>query len=124
MKLLIVEDSRFVQNVIRKTILGNFPSFEVMTASDGEIGYNKYLEHKPNLITTDLLMPNVSGQEMLKKIRENDPDTNIIVISADVQTTTRDEVEELGITGFISKPVTGERANSLIKLIKEALHVE
>lgn len=119
MKILIVEDSLFVQNIIRKIILDHFPDCEVITANNGEKGYSQYMEYKPDLITTDLLMPVIGGQEMLKKIRENDSKTLIIVISADVQTAIRDEVEELGIVEFINKPVTGEKVDLLIKLIKE-----
>ncbi len=125
MKILIVEDSMFVRNVIRKVILENIPDCEVLTANDGENGFNLYQEHKPDLITSDLLMPNLSGQEMLKKIREIDNETKVIVISADVQKATRDEIEELGISGFINKPVTGDKVDLLMNLIKEAqLNVE
>ncbi|MEC1719029.1 response regulator transcription factor [Schinkia azotoformans] len=118
MKILIVEDSMFVRNVIKKVILENIPNCEVLTANDGESGFNLYQEYKPDLITTDLLMPNLSGQDLLKKIREIDKETKVIVISADVQKATRDEIEELGILGFINKPVTGEKADLLINLIK------
>lgn len=124
MKILIVEDSMFVRNVIRKVILEHIPDCEVITATDGENGFNLYLEHRPDLITTDLLMPILSGQEMLKKIREIDNETRVIVISADVQKATRDEIEEHGVVGFINKPVTGEKVDMLINLIKEAQNVE
>lgn len=120
MKILIVEDSIFVRNIIQKVILENIENCEVITANDGEKGFDLYLEHKPDLITTDLLMPILSGQEMLRKIREKDNATKVIVISADVQKATRDEIEELGVVGFINKPVTGEKVDLLIKLIQEA----
>jgi two-component system chemotaxis response regulator CheY len=124
MKVLIVEDSMFVQNVIRKMISDNIPGCEIMTAGDGEKGYSLYKEFKPDIMTTDLLMPILSGQELLRKIREDDRETKVIVISADVQKATRDEVEELGIVGFLNKPVTGDKANLLIRLIQEAQHAE
>ncbi|WP_209123501.1 response regulator transcription factor [Alkalihalobacillus sp. BA299] len=124
MKILVVEDSLFVQNVIRKVILENIEGCEVITANDGKKGYKLFLEQKPDMVTTDLLMPVVSGQELVRKVREQDHETKIIVISADVQKATRDEVEELGVAGFINKPVTGEKAELLIKLIKEAQNVK
>ncbi|MFC0215419.1 response regulator transcription factor [Paenibacillus chartarius] len=122
MKVLIVEDSVFVQNVIRKAIIDQFPGCEVMTAGDGEKGYALYQEFQPDIMTTDLLMPNVTGQELVRRIRENDKTTRIIVISADVQKATKDEVEELGIVGFLNKPVTGDKVELLAKLIREAPH--
>lgn len=123
MKILVVEDSRFVQQLIRKSIEDNMPGCEVVTASDGEAGYALFQEMKPDVITTDLLMPKVSGQELLRKIRKDDKETKVIVISADVQKATKDELEELGISGFLNKPVAGDKVNALIKLIKEAHHV-
>lgn len=123
MKILIVEDSIFVQNVIKRVISDKFPESEIITACDGEKGYALFLESKPDIITTDLLMPNLTGQEMLKKIREIDKKIPIIVISADVQKATKDEVEDQKITAFINKPLTNERAEQLTSLIKEACYV-
>ena len=124
MKILIVEDSKFVQNMTRRVVTDHYPDAEVMTANNGEIGYELYEEHRPDLILTDLLMPGLSGQELLQKIRDADADTKVIVISADVQKATRDEIEQLGIQGFVNKPVTGEKAELLVRLIAEARHAE
>lgn len=124
MKILIVEDSIFVQNIIRKMIQDHVPDCDIATANNGETGYNLYQEYKPDIVTTDLLMPGVSGQELLRKIRENDKTTKVIVISADVQKATREEVEQLGIVGFLNKPVTGDKVDMLIRLIREAHHAE
>lgn len=124
MKILIVEDSLFVQNVVRNVIMEQFPESEIIVANNGEKGYEQYVEHKPDLITMDLLMPVLQGHELLKQIREDDTKTPVIIISADVQKATRDEVEELGINGFINKPVTGEKIEQLIRLIKEVQNVK
>ncbi|HZG84259.1 response regulator [Paenibacillus sp.] len=124
MKILIVEDSMFVQNMTRRVVTDHYPDVEVIVASNGETGYRLYEEHRPDLILTDLLMPGLSGQELLQKIRETDADTKVIVISADVQKATRDEIEQLGIQGFVNKPVTGEKAELLVRLIAEARHAE
>jgi len=123
MKILIVEDSMFVQNMTRKIVQERVPNCEIATASSGDKGYELYNEFKPDLVLTDLLMPGMSGQELLAKIRETDKTTRVIVISADVQKATRDDVEALGIEGFISKPLSGEKADLLIQLIGEAAHV-
>lgn len=124
MKILIVEDSLFVQSVLRKVLYENFPECEILTAQDGKRGYLLYREQKPDVITTDLLMPIWNGQEMLTKIRAMDTKTPVIVISADVQKATKEEVYNLGIVGFINKPITSENSNLLIELIKEAFNVK
>jgi len=120
MKILIVEDSKFVQNITRKLVTERFPEAEVLTATNGEDGYALYREHAPDIVLSDLLMPGMSGQELLRAIRADDAKTKVIVISADVQKATRDEIEAMGISGFVSKPVTGERAELLATLIAEA----
>jgi len=124
MKILIVEDSKFVQNMTRRVVTDHYPEVEIMTANNGETGYELYEEHRPDIILTDLLMPGLSGQELLQKIRATDAGTKVIVISADVQKATRDEIEQLGIQGFVNKPVTGEKAELLVRLIAEARHAE
>jgi len=124
MKILIVEDSKFVQNMTRRVVTDHYPEVEIMTANNGETGYELYEEHRPDIILTDLLMPGLSGQELLQKIRATDAGTKVIVISADVQKATRDEIEQLGIQGFVNKPVTGEKAELLVRLIAEARYAE
>ncbi|WP_340017208.1 response regulator [Paenibacillus sp. FSL K6-1318] len=124
MKVLIVEDSIFVQKLLRKLIVDHIPECEIQIASNGEQGYNLFQEFRPDFITTDLLMPGLNGQEMLRMIRETDSEVKIIILSADIQKTTRDEVENLGISGFLNKPLTAEKANTLIQLIQAAYHAE
>jgi CheY-like chemotaxis protein len=88
-------------------------------ASNGLEGYNLYRSEKPDLIVMDLLMPEMNGWELLKLIREKDLDIKIIVLSADVQKATRDEIEKFGITAFIPKPFNKEKTERLINLVKE-----
>ncbi|NMI03572.1 response regulator [Paenibacillus sp. SZ31] len=124
MKVLIVEDSIFVQKLLRKLIVDHIPECEIQIASNGEQGYNLFQEFRPDFITTDLLMPGLNGQEMLRMIRETDSKVKIIILSADIQKTTRDEVENLGISGFLNKPLTAEKATTLIQMIRTAYYAE
>lgn len=124
MKVLIVEDSIFVQKVMSKLISDHIPDCEIRTATNGEDGYQLYQDYKPDLITTDLLMPGLNGQDMLRLIRENDQNVKIIILSADIQKATREEVKELGISGFLNKPLTAERAGTLLQMIQVARYAE
>jgi len=124
MKVLIVEDSIFVQKLLTKLIVDHIPECEIQIANNGEQGYNLFKEFQPDFITTDLLMPGLNGQEMLRMIRETDRNVKIIILSADIQKTTRDEVEMLGISGFLNKPLTAEKATTMIQLIQAAYHAE
>ncbi|WP_145330794.1 response regulator transcription factor [Paenibacillus xylanexedens] len=124
MKVLIVEDSIFVQKMMSKLISDHIPDCEIRTATNGEDGFRLYQDYKPDLITTDLLMPGLNGQDMLRLIREKDQNVKIIILSADIQKATREEVEELGISGFLNKPLTAERAGTLLQMIQAARHAE
>ncbi|PYE48013.1 response regulator [Paenibacillus barcinonensis] len=122
MKVLIVEDSIFVQKMMSKLIGDYIPNCDIRTATNGEDGFQLYQEFKPDIITTDLLMPGLNGQDMLRMIREQDQDVKIIILSADIQKATREEVEELGISGFLNKPLTAEKASTLLQMIQVAHH--
>ena len=119
MKILVVDDSNFVRSLVGKTLQINIPLLVLLMASNGLEGYNLYRSEKPDLIVMDLLMPEMNGWELLKLIREKDLDIKIIVLSADVQKATRDEIEKFGITAFIPKPFNKEKTERLINLVKE-----
>jgi len=119
MKILVVDDSNFVKSLVGKTLRINIPSLELLLASNGIEGYNLYRTEKPDLIITDLLMPEMNGWELLKLIREEDLKVKIIVFSANVQKAIRDEIEKFGITAFIHKPFNNEKAEQLINIVKE-----
>jgi two-component system chemotaxis response regulator CheY len=123
MKILIVDDSRFVQLTTAKLLETYIENLEIIFASDGKEGFSKYKESKPDYVFIDLLMPNVDGQELIKLIKKQDKNSKIFVISADVQKSVRKEIESYGIIGFINKPFTQEKAESVAKLIKGDINV-
>lgn len=119
MKILIVDDSNFVRSLVGKTLQINIPVLELLMANNGIEGYDLYRTEKPDLIVMDLLMPEMNGWELLKLIREVDLNVKIIVFSADVQKSTRDEIAGYGITAFIPKPFNKENAAQLVNIVKE-----
>jgi CheY-like chemotaxis protein len=122
MKILMVEDSRFVQQVTSNFIGQYFPEAQILTAGDGEKGYMMFCSEKPDFVLTDLLMPKLTGQELIRLIKQDEPDSRIIVLSADVQKLTKDELEGLGILAFINKPLDAEKAERLANILKENFH--
>ncbi|NLV76865.1 MAG: response regulator [Tissierellia bacterium] len=118
MKILIVDDSRFTQLTTAKLLKNQIGDVEIFFANDGEEGFKKYKEFNPDYVFVDLLMPNVSGQQLIKLIKEYDKDSNIFVISADVQKNVREEIESYGVIQFINKPFTDEKVKLVTKIIK------
>lgn len=118
-KILVVDDSVFSQKVAASNIRKNLDSVEISFASDGEEGLQKYKEINPDYIFVDLLMPKMNGQVLIPLLKEYDPHAKIIVVSADVQKSVREEIESYNVMSFINKPFTEDKANSICAAIKE-----
>lgn len=118
MKLLIVDDSKFSQIVTSNLLRNLFDDIEIILANDGEEGFKKYEENKPEYVILDLLMPKLNGKELIKMIKEYDEDAKLFVVSADVQKNVREEIESYEIMGFINKPFNEEKAKFVYDTIK------
>lgn len=119
MKLLVADDSMYIVKTVVKLISTFMTEAEIITASNGMQAYELYQAQKPDVVITDLLMPELDGQGLIAKIREEDKTTRIFVISADIQMATKTEVLEKGVSGFINKPINEEKIAALVSQIKE-----
>lgn len=118
MRVLIVDDSAFARQVAKKLIMDRYPDAEFLFASNGEQGYEVYIEEKPDFIISDLLMPGIGGQEMISMIRQVDRDSRVIVLSSDIQRAVKEEMAQLGVLGFINKPLNQENGHVLINVLE------
>lgn len=101
--ILVVDDSalsrrRFTAGPLREA------GFNVVEAQDGQQGIAAAMEHLPDLILMDLLMPVMGGFEMLETLRKQDINAPAIVISADIQESTHNKAMELNAERFLNKP--------------------
>ena len=80
-RVMVVDDSVVIRRLVTKA-LANDPMLEVVgTASNGAIGLQRIPELKPDLITLDIEMPDMNGLEMLKRVRQEYPQTRVIMFS-------------------------------------------
>jgi two-component system chemotaxis response regulator CheY len=119
MTILVVDDSIFVRQFMKKYLLKINQTVEIDFASSGEEGYEIYCEKHPYLIITDLLMPGMGGQAFIEKIRKTDLKTKIIVLSADIQKTVKEEIAALKVTAFLNKPINKDSVMFISGLIEE-----
>ena len=71
---------------------------------DGEDAVELYVKHRPEIIFTDIMMPNTDGFYAIEKISKVNPNAKIIVVTADISSETKQRLDEFNITAVIYKP--------------------
>jgi PAS domain S-box-containing protein len=114
-RLLYVEDTltniRFVEAVLRRR-----PSVELIPAMMGQLGLELAREHRPDLILLDMHLPDLSGEQVLRRLRTQDETRTIpvVVLTADATDATRTPAVEELANGFITKPIGVEALLDLV----------
>lgn len=114
-KLLLVDDSGLARRSMRSILESN--GFDVVEAEDGMIALEKYFVERPDVVMLDLVMKGMYGLEVLTKLRELDPSARVIVVSADVQTSSQTMVHTAGASAFITKPVDRDHLLNTIQSV-------
>ena len=113
MKVLVVDDAKFMRltlgNIIRK--LGH----EVVEAENGREALEKYREHRPDLVTMDITMPELDGVEAVKKLKQFDPGARVIMVSAMGQNELVVQAVQNGAVDFVVKPFSEDRIRDTIQ---------
>ena len=101
-RVLLVDDSGLARRSTRRVL--EAAGYDVVEADDGLAALERFAIDKPDVVLLDLVMKGMYGLDVLAKLIELDPAVRVIVMSADVQTSSRDLVKEAGAAGFINKP--------------------
>ena len=101
--IMIVDDSGYTRRSHRRIVEAD--GHVVHEAASGMAALEGYFVHRPDLVLLDLTMEDMSGLEVLAKLRELHAGARVIVVSADVQRTTTRLVQEAGAQRFLAKPV-------------------
>ena len=100
--VLIVDDSEFMRNLLREILE---EEFEIAgEAENGVEAVELYEEHSPNLVMMDIVMPIRDGIEATTEIKEEDPDSNIIMCTSIGQEEKMKAAIKAGADGYITKP--------------------
>ena len=113
-KILVVDDSSLARRMIRKVLeeLGH----EVEDVSDGAQALEQYLLNRHDAVILDLLMHGMYGVEVLRKLKELNPQLPVIVSTADIQRTTREMVKDAGAVAMVNKPVSKEQLAEVLTI--------
>jgi len=117
-KILIIDDNLEFTEMVRQVL--NTEGFQVHIALDGKTALGKMLSEFPELVLLDLKLPDIPGEELLRRIRELNENTAIIVVTGYGGEQVAVDLMKAGAMDFISKPLERE---SLVRAIKDALQI-
>ena len=120
--ILLVED----EDIIRENIASMLKFFfkDVYTAIDGYDGIDKYEEHLPDIIMTDLKMPNMGGFELIEELKKRALKSYTIIVSAHTDTELLIKALHDGVDRYIIKPVTEDELFEAFEAYFEKLDKE
>jgi PAS domain S-box-containing protein len=101
--VLVVDDEVSITDTLNKYL--SLENYTVFTANNGNEGLEKYWEHKPQIIITDIKMPGMSGLEFLGRIRSEDLETEIIVVTGHGDMDSAIEALKNNASDFLLKPL-------------------
>jgi len=116
-KVLVIDDDAGIRRVVAITL--EDAGYTVMTAPDGETGIRLCQEESPQIIVTDIGMPGIDGLEVLRRIKEMDPDKEVIVATAFSDIALAIKAMQLDASGFVTKPVSNDALAIALKRAKE-----
>jgi YesN/AraC family two-component response regulator len=118
-KLLLIDDEASTRDLLKLSL--EIEGYTVFVAEDGPKGLELFARENPSIILTDIKMPGMDGIEVLRRIKEQSPDAEVIVITGHGEMNLAIEALKLEASDFISKPVSDESLNVALKRAQEKI---
>jgi signal transduction histidine kinase/DNA-binding response OmpR family regulator/ligand-binding sensor domain-containing protein len=112
--ILVIDDNRELLWMIKEILSGEYT---VVTAGDGEKGLQHILQATPDLIITDIMMPNLDGISLTKQLKQNRHTMHIPLVILSAKNTTDEKIEglESGADAYVPKPFDSDYLKAVIK---------
>jgi len=118
-KVLLVDDEReFVQTLSERLLMRDMGS---AVAYDGESALELIKEDEPEVMILDLRMPGIDGIEVLKRVKQTNPDVEVIILTGHGSEADREICMELGAFAYLHKPVDIDKLSETIKRANEMI---
>ena len=104
--ILVIDDERLLCDLLQEMLQRH--GHKVFTAYSGGEGVARHKERRPCFTILDLHLPDMSGIEVLKHIRENDPTATVLILTGAASDKLEREAQELGVTEFLIKGLSPE----------------
>jgi PAS domain S-box-containing protein len=121
-KILLIDDEPDIVRVLGISLRAD--GYEVIPALSGAEGIEAFERHTPEIVITDIKMPGMDGIEVLEKIKDLDPNTEVIIITGHGDIDNTIEALKYGASDFINKPVRDDALSIALKRAKEKLDIK
>ena len=117
-KVLIADDSKTMRIMV-KAMLEKIGHEVVDEAANGLEAFDKYLQHKPDILISDITMPVLDGVSAIKKIKEHDPEAKVVLLTSNANKNKLDDALSAGVGGFLFKPTDETNLKKIIDQVTE-----
>lgn len=114
-RILSIEDSIYQRTKIARVL--ETEGYLVLQAADGVEGLMMAASSDPDCILCDLIMPQMNGLELLQQLHDKSLKIPVIILTADIQNTTREECLALGAVDFLNKPLKPEELLTAVRRV-------
>ncbi|MDU0204432.1 response regulator [Paenibacillus sp. MAH-36] len=121
MDILIVDDETVIREGIQRTLLNRFPEHQVHLAANAEQAIALLRSHRIQIVLTDILMPGMTGLELMNMSRSRHPNVKWVVISAYSEFSYAQEAVRLGAKDYLLKPIGKEVLSEMIRKLGEEI---
>jgi DNA-binding response OmpR family regulator len=118
-QILVIEDDNSVRELLQQTL--SKAGYDVIAAPNGAEGLDLFRDNKPDLVITDIVMPQKEGLQTIIELRQEAPDVRVIAMSAGGRYSNTDYLKlakKFGARGTITKPFMREE---MLNIVREAL---
>lgn len=114
-KILVIDDDEKITSLLRRSLA--FEGYSVTTANNGLEGLKKMLEDEPHLIILDVMMPQVDGWEVCRRVREAGSEVPVMMLTAKDEITDRVKGLDLGADDYMVKPFALEELLARVRAL-------
>ncbi len=120
--ILVIDDEKNTRQGLKQFL--EMRDFDVLLAENGEEGWQLYLKEKPDIILTDVRMPGIDGVSLLEKIKADNPQALVILLTAYASVEDAVKAMKKGAFYYLTKPVNLEELEFLINKALTSIHLE
>ncbi len=119
--ILVVDDDES----IRQFLLALFEEdYTVLSAANGEQAWKLFTQYSPTVVILDQRLPDIKGIDLLKRMKEYDPDANVIIITGYGEIKDAVKAMEVGATNYLLKPLDAQELRIIVKQIQQNLTIK